>query len=115
MLKAGIAGLKRGKVYVDCFRKAGAEVTALCATHEEVVKQAGEEFGISNLYTQYEDFLKSDIDIVVVSTPLPVHAEQSIAALYSGKHVLSEVPPVNSLEEGLVLRKAVKETKKKYM
>jgi predicted dehydrogenase len=114
-LKVGIAGLKRGKVYVDCFREAGAEVTAFCATHEEVVKQAGDEFGVSNLYTQYEEFLKSDIDIVVVSTPLPVHAEQSIAALHSGKHVLSEVPPVNSLEEGLALRKAVKETKKKYM
>jgi len=90
-----------GKVYLDCFRKTGAEVTAFCATHQQTVEQAGKEFGVSNLYTQYEEFLKSDIGIVVVSTPLPVRAEQSIAALHSGKHVLSEVPPVNSLEEGL--------------
>ena len=93
-LKAGIVGLVRGKAYVGCFRKAGVEVVALCDSNERVLKEAGAEFGISNLYTQYQQFLSSGTDIVVIATPLPLHAKQCIAAIDAGKHVLSEVPPV---------------------
>jgi predicted dehydrogenase len=114
-LKVGIAGLMRGKVYVDCFRKVGAEVTAFCDKDEGVLKQVGKKFNVTNLYTQYEELIRSSIDIVVIATPLPLHAEHSIAALKADKHVLSEVPPVNSLEEGAALTEAVKRAKTKYM
>lgn len=114
-LKIGIAGLMRGKVYVDCFRKAGAEVMALCDADEQVLEETGKEFSASKLYTQYGEFLKSDIDVVVIATPLPLHAEHAIAALNSNKHVLSEVPPVNSLEDGASLVEAVRKSGKKYM
>ena len=114
-LKIGIAGLMRGKVYVDCFRKAGAEVTALCDANEELLKQTGEKFSVVGQFTQYQEFLKSDIDVVVIATPLPSHAKHAIAALNNGKHVLSEVPPVNSLEEGASLVEEVRKSGKKYM
>ena len=38
------------------------------------------------------------IDAVFVATPMPLHAEHSIAALRAGKHVMCEVPPVNTIE-----------------
>ena len=65
-LKIGIAGLMRGKVYVDCFRKAGVEINAFCDANEQVLHQAGKKYNVSNLYSDYNEFLNSDIDAVVV-------------------------------------------------
>jgi predicted dehydrogenase len=39
------------------------------------------------------------VDAVVVASPVRYHAEQAIAALRAGKHVLSEVPAAQSLAE----------------
>lgn len=81
----------------------------------KLLKKVKEERKDALTFTNYEDFLKTDIDIVVVAVPLPLHAEFSIMALKMGKHVLCEVPPVNSLEEAKKLVEAVKKSKKKYM
>lgn len=123
-LKVGITGLRRGASYIDCFEaqknvfpagnSSGIYVTALCDTDEELLRKFAEKKNV-RIFTNYEEFLKSDIDIVVVAVPLPLHANFSILALEAGKHVLSEVPPVNSIEEAKRLVEAVKKTKKKYM
>lgn len=115
-LKVGIAGLVRGQIYIDCFRaQKDVEVSALCDSNEQFLYQVGKRFNVSDLYTQYEKFLKTDIDVVIVATPLPLHVKHSVAALNADKHVLSEMPPVNSIEEGESLFKAAKKAKTKYM
>ncbi len=115
-LKVGIAGLMRGQVYIDCFKaQKDVEVSAFCDSNKQFLYQVGKQFSVSNLYTQYEKFLKADVDVVVVATPLPLHVRHSVAALNAGKHVLSEVPPVNSIKEGEALFKAAKKAKTKYM
>jgi predicted dehydrogenase len=43
------------------------------------------------------------------------HAQQSIAALRSGRHVICEVPAVMSIEEAKGLVDAVRQSKKKYL
>ena len=35
--------------------------------------------------------LRADLDAVVAASPVPYHAEQAVAALEVGRHVLSEV------------------------
>jgi predicted dehydrogenase len=50
-------------------------------------------------FTDLDAFLTSDIDIVVVSSPIPYHAEQSIAALNAGKDVLCEVTACETEDE----------------
>ena len=49
--------------------------------------------GIDNV-GEYQALLgRDDIDAVVISTPIPLHATQTVAALNAGKHVYLEKPP----------------------
>ncbi|PKO23891.1 MAG: hypothetical protein CVU38_01720 [Chloroflexi bacterium HGW-Chloroflexi-1] len=115
-LKVGIAGLRRGSCYIEVFEaQKNVYVTALCDKDEDILRKFEAKKKDARIFTEYEEFLKSDLDIVVVAVPLPLHASFSIAALASGKHVLCEVPPVNSLPEAQKLAAAVKESRKKYM
>ena len=51
------------------------------------------EFGAAKWFKDWQDLVKDEeIDAVYVSTPVFVHAEQTIAAAEAGKHVLCEKP-----------------------
>ena len=50
-------------------------------------------------YESLEALLQSDIDAVSVCTPNYLHAEQTIAALKAGKHVLCEKPMAGSIQD----------------
>ncbi|MGL5955540.1 MAG: Gfo/Idh/MocA family oxidoreductase [Brevinema sp.] len=50
-------------------------------------------------YKTLEEFLQSDIDLVVVTSPASVHYEHAKAALSAGKHVLVEKPFCHTIEE----------------
>ena len=70
-----------------------ARVHAVCDTQAGKLDEARERLGASEAYTDYEEMLdKSDLDAVVVGTPMPLHVPQSILALDRNIHVLSEVP-----------------------
>ncbi len=47
--------------------------------------------------TDYRQVLEAPVDAVIVSSPLPNHEEQVLAALSAGKHVLCEKPLGNTL------------------
>jgi len=56
----------------------------------------------------YDEVLRDDrVDVVNISGPNHVHAEQGIAAAGAGKHLLMEKPMVLSMEENRALRDAV--------
>lgn len=115
-LKVGIVGLRRGSCYIEIFEaQKNVYVTALCDKDENLLMGFEAKKKDAKIFTKYEEFLKSDLDIVVVAVPLPLHANFSIAALESGKHVFCEVPPVNSLPEAKKLTETVRKSKKKYM
>jgi len=51
------------------------------------------EFGVPRWYADWRELLNDDdIDAVYVATPVHLHAEQTIAAMEAGKHVLCEKP-----------------------
>jgi predicted dehydrogenase len=52
---------------------------------------------------------------ILVSTPMPFHAPQSVAALQRGIHVLSEVPAATDLEQCWQLVQAVRSSRAKCM
>ena len=73
-------------------------MTALYDIDGTVVADLSAQIGATP-FTDLEAFLASEIDIVVVSSPIPFHANQSIAALNAGKHVLCEVTACETEDE----------------
>ncbi len=75
-------------------------IHAICDIREKELQDAKELLNADEAYTDYEQMLeKSDIDAVVIGTPMHFHVPQSIAALKRGKHVISEVTAGVSIEE----------------
>lgn len=116
MLKVGVVGLGRGMSLLRTLAlHKDAQIVAVCDMNEERAEKVKKELKLNAAYADYDEFLRHDMDIVVVATPLPFHVENSIAALESDKHVLCEVPIANSIEECELLAKAVKKSKSKFM
>ncbi|MBM4047414.1 MAG: Gfo/Idh/MocA family oxidoreductase [Planctomycetes bacterium] len=66
-------------------------------------------------FTEYEDLLKADVDIIVVASGAPEHGQHVCMALDAGKHVLSEVPAEVSMKACEDIVRAVRRTGLKYM
>ena len=59
----------------------------------------GDEYGVAKRYTNYDAMLSSGVDVVVVSTPMNLHAPMAVAALDRDIHVLSEVTAATDLRQ----------------
>lgn len=68
------------------------------------------------IYSSFEEVLQDEnLDAVHLVTPIPMHANQTVAVLNSGKHCACTVPMAVSLEEIRDITKAVRKSGKKYM
>ena len=79
----------------------GARIHAVCDLDAERLAACAAHMGADELYTDYGAMLeRSELDAVVIGTPMPLHAPQAILALERGLHVLSaRCPPAVSMEE----------------
>ena len=115
--KIGVIGGGRGKSMIRYGREASnAQLVAICDFRDDVLdrmkKECGED-GIS-YYSAYDEFLKHDMDAVVLANYANQHAPFAIKAMRAGKHVFSEVLPVQTLKEAVELIETVEETGKIY-
>jgi UDP-N-acetyl-2-amino-2-deoxyglucuronate dehydrogenase len=70
----------------------GVEIAAIYGTNAENVSRLGREYG-GKPYSDFERFLAHrPMDIVAIGSPSGMHAEQGIAAVRGGLHVLTEKP-----------------------
>ena len=116
--KVGMVGVGRATGYGHRFVKnPETEVVALCDMDDERLEQGGKDFELNDnqLFSNYDDFLNADLDIVVLGTPIPYHAEQTIKALSLNKHVLCEVTAADNLDDCIKIVEAVRKSKGKYM
>ena len=110
------AGGRGGKVAANLAFCEGARVHAVCDTDSERLSASKQELDASGAYADCEEMLeKSDLDAVIVGTPMPLHVPQSILALDHGLHVLSEVPAAVSVEQCRELVDACKRSAATYM
>jgi len=110
--RVGVVGLGRGKRFVELFNALpDCDVVAVC----DPLPKTLAAFPDVAAHTDYGRFLGEGLDIVAVISPGPVHAEQSVAALKAGAHVLCETPCVYSVEEARQVAAATAETRGKYM
>jgi myo-inositol 2-dehydrogenase/D-chiro-inositol 1-dehydrogenase/scyllo-inositol 2-dehydrogenase (NAD+) len=76
------------------------DVVTLVDPSTAVLKETGDEFGISSRFASLEEALdKSDFEAVIITTPTFTHKELAIMAAEQGKHVFLEKPMALSLEE----------------
>jgi predicted dehydrogenase len=117
-LRVGLVGAGRGTAYGSQFRNhPRTEVSAVCDVNPEILEEMRSTFGLnsSQAFQNYDDFVKADLDIVFLGTPMPFHAEQAIKALENGKHVLSELTMATTVKDCERIVRTVKKTGMKYM
>ncbi len=110
----GAAG-RGGHLARLCAAVGGVEVTAVCDIRADALERCRQEAGACEAYTDFTEMLRSsDCEAVLIGTPMHLHAEQSIAALASGRHVLSEVTAAISIDECRRLHAAAKASRAVY-
>jgi predicted dehydrogenase len=77
-----------------------ARVHAVCDIDAGRREESKRYFGAPEMYEAYSEMIaRSDIDAVIISTPMMLHAPQSVEALAKNIHVLSEVTAAVSMDE----------------
>ncbi len=116
MLKIGVMGAYRGKTMIDVlmvYRE--AQLVAICDKYQpalDKVERQAKEMGIEGIsyYNNFEDFIKHDMDAVILANYATEHAPFAVRCLKAGKHVLSEVLPCETMSQAVELIEAVEET-----
>ena len=115
--RIALVGLGFGAEFIPLYQAhPQAELTALCQRTPDRLNALGDAFGIAKRYTDFQDLLQDpDVDAVHINTPIPDHAEQSIAALEAGKHVACTVPMATSVKDCERIVALTEETGLQYM
>ena len=77
----------------------GARLALIVDADEKTVKEAAQQLKLNKWSTDFNACLIPEIDIVDISTPNFLHAEQAVAAMHAGKHVILQKPIAPSVEE----------------
>ena len=112
-IKVGVMGAYRGTSMINyCEIADNAEVVAICDKWKEGLERQKQTINDPNItfYDNFDDFIKHDMDAVVLANYANEHAPFAIKALKAGKHVFSEVLPVQTLKEAVELVDAIEET-----
>lgn len=91
------------------------KVVGFCDINQERAEISARNFGVPNAHvcTDYRELLNRDeIDVIHVCTPNSSHAEITVAALESGKHVMCEKPMAKTAAQAKEMLDASKATGK---
>ena len=89
----------------------GVEVTSVMGPTKAKIDAFAAERGIAHSGTTLEECLaRDDVDAVILSTPTQLHAQQAIACMKAGKHVLVEIPMADSLADSQEIVRVQRET-----
>jgi predicted dehydrogenase len=74
-------------------------VNSVCSSSIERARSVSEKFGIPHFFSNYDEFLKSDINAVYISSANVNHYGQVLKAAAAGKNILCEKPlAINSAQ-----------------
>ncbi len=116
-VKIGVLGAFRGTSMINyCENANNAKVVAICDKWEEGLQKQKELLDDDSItyYNNFEDFIKHDMDAVVLANYANEHAPFAIRCMNEGKHVFSEVLPVQTMKEAVELIETVERTGKIY-
>lgn len=113
-IRLGIWGLGRGGSFYNSCRALNFDIVAGC----DFNKHMRDSFTTLNpgafVTDHAAEFLARDFDAVLLATYCPAHADDAIACMKAGKHVISEVTSFHTMAEGVRLAETVEQTGKVY-
>lgn len=93
-----VTGAFGAKHAVGLSRIEGVELTAATSSSLGSATAFASEHGIERAVGSLDEILDmDDVDAVILATPTPMHADQTLACLEAGKHVQVEIPLADSL------------------
>jgi predicted dehydrogenase len=97
----GIVGLGFGAEFIPIYQAhPDANLVAVCQRSEENLARTADHFAVPGRYVNYQEMLTDpDIDAIHINTPIDSHADYTVAALESGKHVACTVPMAVTLAD----------------
>lgn len=89
----------------------GVTVTSVMGPTQAKIEALAAERGIGHAGTTLEECIaRDDVDAVILSTPTQLHAQQAIACMKAGKHVLVEIPMADTLTDSQEIVRVQQET-----
>jgi predicted dehydrogenase len=80
--------------------KARVQLVAVVDAVTERAQQSAEKFGVTHWFSNMDDMLaKTDVDMVLVITPIQYHFENAMSAIAAGKHVYVQKSMTATLDE----------------
>ena len=113
----GCGGIAFAKHMPFLSQISGVEIVGFYNPTEEKARRAKEQYGSKDakIYQSWQDLLEDrSIDVVHVLTPNKFHAEMTIAALESGKHVMCEKPMATNAQDAQKMVDAARKSGKKF-
>lgn len=110
----GCGGIANSK-HLPAIKKQGKiDMVAFCDIVEERAVKAKAEYGTEDaqVFTDYKELLKLDLDAVYVTTPNREHSFISIDAMKAGKNVMCEKPMAKTAAQAKEMLDTAKETGK---
>ena len=119
-MKIGVVGLVRGEFVLKCakYLPDRMEIAAVCEINEKTIEKVKEKGLIPEgvpVFTDFDEFIKCEMDGVVLANYFTGHCELAIKAMRAGVPVLSETTAAPTLGDCVRLVEAYEETKTKYM
>lgn len=116
-INVALVGLGFGGAFVDIYKHhPNVDSMGIYDTNKELATKVAERFGINKIYGSFEEILKDDlVDAVHLVTPIPLHEQQTVQVLESGKHCACTVPMAISLEGIRRITDATRSSGKNYM
>ncbi|MHB1453870.1 MAG: Gfo/Idh/MocA family protein, partial [Saccharofermentanales bacterium] len=114
-IKVGVFGAARGMSMINVLaRHPDAELVAICDKFTPLLdkcRKVAEDAGSRiTCYEDFDQFFSHDMDAVVLANYANEHAPFAIRLLLSGRHVISEVLPVETLGQAVALVEAVEKS-----
>ncbi len=114
-IKIGVVGAFRGMSMIKVLaRHPDAQLVAVCDKGPDLLEKVKREGDLQGqqiaLYKDFDTFMSHPMDAVVLANYANEHAPFAVRVMESGRHVLSEVLPVETLDQAVTLVEAVEKT-----
>jgi predicted dehydrogenase len=116
VVRFGVVGTGRGTKFARIVHHVpGAHLVCVLDPNHATRTAFVGEFPDVEVVASFDELLDGRVDAIYLASPQQYHAPQAVAALAAGVHVLSEIPPVVSVEQARELVGAVRRGRATFM